>query len=131
MPDPLPLNVLIVAAGSALGGSLRYLVSLWTQSRGWTAFPWATLIVNIVGCFLIALILTIAAAATMRPGLVLFLTTGVMGGLTTYSAFDYETTRLFQAGASATALANVGLTLVACFVAGLLGIALARALIGE
>jgi len=120
-------SMLIVAAGSGLGGALRYLVNVWTQSKGWTAFPWATLIVNIVGCFLIALILTIAASATLRPNLLLFLTTGVMGGLTTYSAFDYETTKLFQIGASVSALVNVGVTLVACFVAGLVGVMVARA----
>jgi CrcB protein len=125
------MNVLIVACGSALGGSLRYLVSLWTQSRGWTTFPWATLIVNVVGCFLITLILTIAAAFTMRTSLRLFLTTGIMGGLTTYSTFDYETTKFFQDGAPLYAFANIGATLVACFLAGLLGIALARLVIPD
>ena len=125
------MNVLVVAGGSALGGSLRYLVSLWTQARGWTSFPWATLIVNVVGCFLITLILTVAAALTMRTNLRLFLTTGIMGGLTTYSTFDYETTKFFQDGAPLMAFANIGATLIACFVAGLLGIALARLVVPE
>jgi CrcB protein len=125
------MNVLIVACGSALGGSLRYLVSLWAQARGWTTFPWATLIVNILGCFLITLILTIGAALTMRTSLRLFLTTGIMGGLTTYSTFDYETTQFFQKGAPLMAFANIGATLVACFVAGLLGIALAKLVVPE
>ena len=125
------MNVLVVALDSALGGSLRYLVSLWTQARGWTAFPWATLIVNVAGCFLITLILTIAAAVTMRTPLRLFLTTGIMGGLTTYSTFDYETTKFFQDGAPLAAFTNIGATLVACFVAGLLGIALARLVVPE
>ena len=125
------MNILVVALGSALGGSLRYLVSLWTQARGWTTFPWATLIVNVVGCFLITLILAIAAAITMRASLRLFLTTGILGGLTTYSTFDYETTRLFQDGAALSAVANLVATLVACFVAGLLGIALARLVVAE
>lgn len=125
------MNILVVAAGSALGGALRYLVSLWTQARGWTSFPWATLIVNVVGCFLITLILTIAAAVTMRANVRLFLTTGIMGGLTTYSTFDYETTKFFQDGAPVSAFANIGATLVACFVAGLLGILLARILVPD
>jgi CrcB protein len=125
------MNVLVVAGGSALGGSLRYLVSLWTQARGWTSFPWATLIVNVVGCFLITLILTVAAALTMRTNLRLFLTTGIMGGLTTYSTFDYETTKFFQDGAPLMAFANIGATLIACFVAGLLGIALERLVVPE
>src|ERR1041384_389766 len=97
-------NILFVAGGSALGGSLRYVVSLWTQARGWTTFPWATLIVNVVGCFLIMLIMSIAASVTIPGHLRLFLTTGIMGGLTTYSTFDYETTTFFQDGAAPHAL---------------------------
>ena len=42
-------SILVVGAGSFVGGVLRYLVSLWTQAKGWTMFPWATLIVNVVG----------------------------------------------------------------------------------
>lgn len=125
------MSILVVAAGSALGGALRYLVSLWTQSKGWTEFPWATLIVNVVGCFLITLIVTIAATVTMRGNLKLFLTTGIMGGLTTYSTFNLDTTQALQRGAPVSALANVGVTVVACFVAGLLGIALARILVPD
>lgn len=125
------VSILCVGLGGFLGSVLRYLVSLWTQSKGWTTFPWATLIVNVVGCFLITLIVTIAAAITMRANLRLFLTTGIMGGLTTYSTFDYETTKFFQDGAPLSAFANIGATLVACFIAGLLGIALARVLVPE
>jgi CrcB protein len=125
------VNLCVVCAGSALGGGARYLVSLWAAARGWTAFPWATLIVNVAGCFLIMGIATIAAATTLSTNLRLFLTTGIMGGLTTYSTFDYETTRLLQDGATGSALLNVGATLIACFVAGLLGIAAARLFVGH
>lgn len=118
------VTVLIVCAGSALGGGLRYLVALWTAARGWTAFPWATLIVNFVGCFFIMLIATIAARRTMGTDLRLFLTTGVMGGLTTYSTFDFETTQYMHSGRAAMAALYVAVTLVACFGAGLLGRAL-------
>jgi len=125
------VNLAVVCAGSALGGGARYLVALWIAARGWTAFPWATLIVNVVGCFLIMLIVTIAAATTLPTNLRLFLTTGVMGGLTTYSTFDYETTNFLQAGEAMSAVVYVGSTLVACFVAGLLGIAVARIFVGH
>jgi fluoride exporter len=125
------MNILVVGFGGFLGSVLRYLVSLWTQSKGWTSFPWATLIVNVVGCFLITLIITIGATFTIRTNLRLFLTTGIMGGLTTYSTFDAETTKLFQNGESITAFANVGATLIACFIAGLLGIALARLVVPD
>ena len=124
------VNLGVVCAGSALGGGARYLVSLWTASRGWTAFPWATLIVNVAGCFLIMLIATIAAATTMPANLRLFLTTGIMGGLTTYSTFDFEATMFLQSGARLSALIYVAVTLVACFIAGLIGIAVARLFVG-
>src|SRR3954465_4065713 len=116
----------VVAIGGALGSVLRYLVGWFVQARGWLAFPWATLIVNLAGCFCIMLIVTLGATATLSTNLRLFLVTGVMGGLTTYSSFDYETTKLVQEGATVTALLNVAVTLIACFAAGLLGIGLAR-----
>jgi fluoride exporter len=125
------VSILWVGIGGFLGSVLRYLVVLWTQSRGWTNFAWATLIVNVVGCFLITLITTLAIATTMRSNVRLFLTTGIMGGLTTYSTFDYETTKYFQDRAPFMAFANIGATLVACFIAGLLGLALARVLVPE
>jgi CrcB protein len=115
------VTFLLVCAGSALGGGLRYLVALWAQARGWTAFPWATLIVNIVGCFFIMLIATIAARRTMSLDLRLFLTTGIMGGLTTYSTFDSEATNFISSDRAAMALLYVGVTLVTCFAAGLVG----------
>lgn len=113
----------IVCLGGALGSGLRYLTALWAGARGWTAFPWATLIVNAVGCFLITFIFGVLASGSNTR---LFLTTGIMGGLTTYSTFDYETTRFFQQGAPASAFANIGLTLAVCLIAGYLGVALAR-----
>lgn len=124
------VNFCVVCAGSALGGGLRFLVALWCNARGWTAFPWATLIVNVVGCFCIMLIATVAAATTLSINTRLFLTTGIMGGLTTYSTFDFETTKFLQDGAPVSALVNVGATLLACFVAGLLGLGLARLFVG-
>lgn len=120
-------NVLVVAGGSALGGALRYLVAQWVAARGWTGFPWATLAVNVAGCFLILLLATIAASVTVREELRLFLATGILGGLTTYSTFDLEATTLLQDGATARALGYIAATLVACFVAGLLGILAGRA----
>lgn len=124
---------LLVFLGSGLGGASRFGVSqLVAWKLGKTAFPYATLIVNVVGSFLIALIIFLATeTAAISPNTRLFLTTGIMGGLTTYSTFDYETMSLFQNGETAVGLANVGLTLVACFVAGMLGLALARAMVGN
>ena len=88
-------RVLLVAAGGAVGSALRYLVA--TVAVAWLgpAFPWGTLFVNLVGSFLIGLVQQLATEAlVLGEETRLFLTTGVMGGLTTYSAFSYESVRL-------------------------------------
>jgi CrcB protein len=122
----------LVCLGGAAGTGVRYLVNLWATPRLGTGFPYATLIVNLAGCFLISLVMYIALrAVSFSEDLRLVLTTGFMGGLTTYSAFNYETSKLLDSGASATAAANVGITLVGCFAAGYLGMLIGRALVGS
>ena len=116
-----------ICLAGALGTGLRYLVSLWAGARLGTSFPYATLIVNVVGCFLIAVTMQAATSiATFSPNLRLAITTGFLGGLTTYSTFGYETTKLVQDGARGAALVNFVVTTVACFAAVLLGLALTR-----
>src|SRR6476620_7493139 len=98
------LRVLLVFVAGGLGCVARYLVALWIGPR---SFPYATLIVNVVGSFLIALILEASLrVASFPPNLRLALTTGFMGGLTTYSSFNYETTALAAKGAQSSALIN-------------------------
>ncbi|HEX7600704.1 MAG TPA: fluoride efflux transporter CrcB [Polyangiaceae bacterium] len=120
----------ICLAGAAGTGS-RYLVGLWAGQRLGAGFPYGTLIVNVIGCFLITLVMHLALnVTTFPPNLRFALTTGFMGGFTTYSSFNYETTKLLQDGTPLIALLNFGATVVLCFVAGLLGLVLARRLIG-
>lgn len=120
-----------VCLGSAAGGGLRYLVGVWTERRFGSGFPLGTLIVNVAGCFLMALVMHLAAHVAGFPANLRFaLTTGLLGGLTTYSAFNYETARLLKDGAPGLALANAGLTLAGCFVAGFAGLVLARWFVG-
>ena len=96
-----------------------------------THFPVATLIVNLTGCFLIAAIVQASMQVTsFSPDLRVILTTGFMGGLTTYSAFNFETTMLWLSGARRAALVNFGLTTVGCLTAGLLGLLIARRIFG-
>ena len=117
--------LIVVGAGGA-GCGVRYLVGLWIGAR---SFPYATLTVNLVGSFLIALVIESALRSTsISPNLQLALTTGFMGGLTTYSSFNYETTALAAQGASARAALYVGATLIGCVIAGLAGLWLARRL---
>ena len=125
-------RVLLVGLGGAAGSVLRYLVGLWAPKALGTAFPYATLIVNVVGSFLIAAIMYAALQTSwISVNTRLLLTTGVMGGLTTYSTFNYETLRYIQEGAWRVAITNVAVTLFGCLAAGLLGLACARAAIGR
>lgn len=118
---------LIVCGAGAAGCGARYAISLWSARRFGTAFPYGTLIVNLLGSFLIALVLeTAARKASFPPNLRLALSTGFLGGMTTYSSFNYETTALASSGNAARALLNIAITVLGCLVAGYLGILLAR-----
>jgi len=111
-----------ICLAGAVGTGMRYLVALWAGRALGTSFPYGTLIVNVVGCFLIAAIMRVALATTLvSPTLRLALTTGFLGGLTTYSSFNYETTRLLQERAWGPGLLNLVVTVAACFAAGLVG----------
>jgi CrcB protein len=119
-------RVLIIFGAGGAGCVIRYLVALAVGRRG---FPFATLIVNVIGSLLIAFILELAVTRKGIPAnLQLALTTGFMGGFTTYSSFNFETTRLMLDGHTGRGLANVGVTLVGGIAAGLLGLWLARRL---
>jgi CrcB protein len=118
---------LIVCGAGAVGCGARYLVSLWAGERFGTAFPYGTLIVNLIGSFLIAFVLELSLrVASFPPNLRLGLTTGFMGGLTTYSSFNYESTALLMNGNALRGALNIGITLIGCVLFGLLGLVVAR-----
>jgi CrcB protein len=118
-----------VCLGSALGGGARYLLSLGALRLLGPSFPYGTLTVNVLGSFLIGLLMHLGLEALVSPTARIFLTTGVMGGLTTYSTFNYETLRLAADGDWHLAAVNVTATLLTCLVAGALGLASGRALV--
>jgi CrcB protein len=124
-------RILLIGFAGALGTLSRYGIGLWAGKALGTDFPYGTFMVNVVGCFLIALVSQLALSTTLiSPTLRLTLTTGFMGGLTTYSSFNNETTNLLRERAWGAGLANVALTLVVCFMAGWLGLITARRLAG-
>ena len=120
-------RLLFVAAGGALGSALRYLVAIAAVNWLGPTLPWGTLAVNLVGSFLIGLVQSLALAGlVLSEDTRLFLTTGVMGGLTTYSAFSYESVRLMESGAGGWAWLNIVVTTAACLTLCYLGLLTGR-----
>jgi CrcB protein len=111
-----------VALGSAVGGVSRYLVGGVLVREG---FPWATLLINITGSFLLGFIIRIPGTpAGISPEVRALLTVGFCGGFTTFSTFTAETIRLAQDGSWPRAVAYVSASVVLGLAAGLAGLAL-------
>src|SRR4051812_25603664 len=111
-----------ICLGGAVGTGARYLLSGWLLRVAGPGFPWGTLAVNGLGSFLLGLLMQVALTTDLlSPTVRLALTTGVMGGFTTYSTFNYETHQYLQQDEWLLGLANVGITVAACLAAGILG----------
>jgi CrcB protein len=123
------LRLLVICLGGAAGTGLRYLASGLAARWLGADFPYGTLIVNLAGAFLIGLVQEVGTTTLLIPdGVRLFLTVGLMGGLTTYSAFSYETVRLMEYGSWSQAWLNVVVTTALCLLLCFLGIAVGRTL---
>lgn len=121
-----------VAIGGAAGSCLRYWLSLLLGpviiGHG---FPWATLSANVLGSLCLGVVFVLGEGRTwFGADLRLLLGTGVMGGFTTYSAFNLESLGLMQNGAWGRAFVYMSATVVVCLVAGAAGVMLGRALRG-
>ena len=122
-------TMLFVAAGGALVASARYLVGVSTGRLLGFGFPWATLTVNVLGCLIMGLLIeAMALRWSVGNELRAFLTVGVLGGFTTFSAFSADFALLVERHAYVSAgfylFASVGLSIVALFA----GLAIVRAL---
>ena len=122
-------TIIWVALGGALGSAARYGVNVWSGRILGSEFPWHTLIVNVAGCFAMGLLielmaLKLNAGNDMRA----FLTTGILGGFTTFSAFSLDFAYLVERKsyglAGAYAASSVAVSLIAVFA----GLYLIRAL---
>ncbi|TAV73882.1 fluoride efflux transporter CrcB [Rhizobium leguminosarum] len=123
------IQALLVAAGGAIGSLLRYYVGQWALRLMGPAFPWGTLAVNIVGCFVIGVLAElIARKFNASVELRLLLITGFLGGFTTFSAFSLDAISLFERGEAVAGgiyiAASVGLSMAAVIA----GLAVMRAL---
>ena len=110
-------ELLLVCIGSFFGGGARYLVSKAVQSWVAASFPWGTMVVNIVGCFLIGLLSGLSLGGNISPNTKLILVTGFCGGFTTFSTFMNENLLFGREGSMLSAvlytLASLALGLIA------------------
>lgn len=117
----------LVGCGGFIGASLRYLISIQSAKVFGSGFPYGTLLVNILGAFLIGMLMELSLTSTLiAPNVRLFLTTGIMGGLTTFSTFSFETIELFLSGRTMSGILNVTLNLILCLVCVALGQSIIR-----
>jgi CrcB protein len=122
----------MICVAGALGTAVRYGVALAAPKVLGAAFPYGTLIVNVGGSFILAVLMGLSLhSAAISPAVRLTLGTGFCGGLTTYSTFNYETLQLLQEKAWLVAATNVTVTLVSCMGAAFLGWMVAAAMVGK
>jgi fluoride exporter len=115
-------RVLWVGLGGMAGSIVRYLLSALLLKWLGPAFPFGTVAVNLIGSFLLGVLMAVGLHSTsLGPNAQLGLTTGVMGGFTTYSTFNFETIRLLEERAWGLAALNVAVTLFGCLAVGWLG----------
>ena len=114
------LICLIVALGGGIGACLRYLIGLIPLKEPFT-FPVKTLVINLLGCFVIGLIAALAVKnSSLSPKTVLFIKTGLCGGFTTFSTFALETEALIKTG-------HIGLAVLYIVLSVVVGVGLAFA----
>lgn len=120
-------NILIVGVGGFAGSILRYLISVYSLSVYSGKFPFATFIVNVIGCLFIGLTYGFAERFEwMSPEMRLLIATGFCGGFTTFSAFAFENVRLLQNNEYGLFAGYVILSVVLCILATIAGIMLSR-----
>ena len=120
---------LLICLGGAAGTGARYLLATIVARAVGTGFPMGTLLVNVIGSFLLALVMQLSLTTELiGSDARIILGTGVLGGFTTYSTFNYETFALLRDGSWTMAAANVTATVLGCLLAAFAGIVIGRAI---
>ncbi len=122
-------KILLIGIGGACGAISRYALAGWTQRLTDTSFPWGTWVVNVLGCFAIGWLGTLAEERMwLSPAWRLLLLIGFLGAFTTFSTFTFETWGLLKGGEGLRASLNIFSSFVGCFAGLFAGILLARTL---
>jgi len=115
---------LYIALGSALGGMARYWCSGFVAARAGETFPWGTVLINIIGSFVIGFFATLSGPDSrylISTNARQFVMVGLCGGYTTFSSFSLQTLNLIRDGEMGAATANIGISVVLCLLAVWLG----------
>lgn len=121
------MKYLWVCLGGALGSLARYTLGVWIYDRLGTGFPYGTFVINITGCFIIGVAVTLLdLRAGLPPALRYAIPIGFVGAYTTFSTFEYETWRAVQAGRPGMGLLNIALSVVLGYLAVWLGALVGR-----
>jgi len=107
-------NVLLVALGGSIGSVLRYLLSIFMIQVFGTSFPFGTLLVNLLGSFLMGAVYALGQLSHISPEIKALIGIGLLGALTTFSTFSNETLLLLQEGLWHKAILNVLLNVTLC-----------------
>lgn len=124
-------SILLVFVGGGIGAALRHVVNMSVGRVMGTDFPWHTLVINITGSFVMGLFaawLALRAGETWSQPMRLFLTTGICGGYTTFSAFSLDTMLLYERGAAGVAASYVAASVAGSILALAAGLMLVRSL---
>jgi fluoride exporter len=121
-------KVIVLSIGGTLGVNARYWLGAWIN--GWTSpqFPWATVVINVTGSFLIGFLGVVLTRWMPHPNIRLMVITGFLGGYTTFSTFENDALTLWERGEGILMAANLIGSVTAGFAAVLLGTAVARGL---
>ncbi len=122
------MRFLFIAAGGAIGAVMRYLVSGWAYTILGEGFPWGTLVVNLLGAFLIGFLWQLFEYFPISSEMRSLIFIGGLGAFTTFSTFAFETLNLFRAGDARLGIINILVLDVLGILLGLLGVILGRML---
>ena len=120
-------NYVLVFVGGGLGAAARYWLSGWVPGKIESDLPLDTLAVNILGCFLIGLLMSAFEGRFLtQPSMRVFLTIGILGGFTTFSTFSFETVALMRDGEVLFATLNIVVSIVTCIGGTAMGMYIGR-----
>ena len=119
----------MISIGAIIGANARYLIGTWFAERGWTSFPWATLIINVTGSIILGFFLTLITERLVAdPNYRLLVAVGFCGSYTTFSSLMYESFALMENGGQWGGLSNLVGSMLLGMLGTLIGVVLARLL---